>query len=323
MNTEPIVIKREQVTFAVDAQLSVPGANDKVGPIEHVGYSRFVLTIVDKKGEHVVYPTGNIPQSDIAGIYHRKNGIVQARTIYEMLAPTSGNGPSGGDVLIPFGTHKGKSVKELCVSDPEEAKKQLSFYESNLAKYPANQKIVDAFHRALSSPADASATAVPAFSFSLKPVTVYEAKMKFLRSRADDKGNVFVYSISMRYEPEMRYPYIVEISNGYAPISSTATGGFNIEASKMINKVTSSIRLTAAEFEETVDKLYSVSLSFDISMFPGQYRKAKKMAAADAKIDPVVYQKSEASFVPDSILKNEESFAMLDEDLQAALHSKN
>lgn len=337
MYTDPIVVKREQKTVAFNAMLSAPADTDKNGPMQWAGYSRFTVTIIDKTGENVAYPHANIPQSDMHGIYAKKNAIVNARTIHEMItlsnggsASSSGDSVSNLDPTIIFGKHKGKKVSEaVATMTQEEIKKQIAFYEDKIAKFPSNIEFVKAFSSYLDGneeTAEASSASMPMVpSLRFGATTLYEQKMKFLRSNTDDKGNVLVYSIAITYNPAMRYPYDLRIENGYAPIAETATGGFNVEASKIINKISATFKFGDAEFEEVVDKLYSNCRDFESMMFSTQYRKAKRIAAEEAKYTDEQISRSEKQYVPEPVLTQEDKLnnilQMLEEIQQVVLPS--
>lgn len=336
MYTDPIVVKREQKTAAFNAMLSAPSDTDKNGPMQWAGYSRFIVTIIDKTGETLTCPHANIPQSDIHGIYAKKNAIVNARTIHEMISLSNGSSASSSsdsanlDPTIIFGKHKGKKVSEAAATmTQEEIKKQIAFYEDKIPKFPSNIDFVKAYSLYLdgneetAETSSASMPMVPSLRFGA--TTLYEQKMKFLRSNTDDKGNVLVYSIAITYNPAMRYPYDLRIENGYAPIAETATGGFNVEASKIINKVSANFKFGDTEFEEVVDKLYSNCRDFESMMFATQYRKAKRITAEDAKYTDEQIARSERQYVPETVLAQEDKLnnilQMLEEIQQVVLPS--
>ena len=342
---EPIVIRREQKTLAFSANLAVPGESDKNTPLQHPGYSRFTVTIIDKTSGSTIFPHANIPQSDISVIWAKKNGVVSARTMYEMLgshnttaAPAaSGASSSTGaeDPVLGFGRYKGKTVSQAVAEmTAEECRNQAAFFKSNVDRYPRNQVFIDAFERAArekegdSSEEPAEKTSSPAatgFGSAMSGVTLYEQKHKFLRSTADEKGNVLVYSISIKYNPAMRYPYVVAIENGYAPITERESGAFNVKESEMVNKQSASIFLTADEAEAVIDRLYAVSQNFDAAMFAGQYRKAKALSATAANVSAASLAKAEDQYVSVETLKAEKDRAeilQMLEDLTQMLANK-
>lgn len=322
---EPIVIRRESKTLAFSANLAVPGESDKNAPLQHPGYSRFVATIIDKSTGNTIYPHANIPQSDISGIWNKKNAALSARTMYEMLGKnnsptTAGSSSNFGteDPILGFGKHKGKKVSQAAAEmTAEECRKQAEFFEANVDKYPRNRAFIDAFKKAadekegISHEEDPteSSERVESFGTSIAGVTLYEQKHKFLRSMADEKGNVLVYSISIKFNPAMRYPYTISIENGYAPITERETGAFNVKESEMVNKTNASMVLSADEAESIIDRLYAVSQNFDSMMFAGQYRKAKSLSAAAANVSSESLAKAETQYVSNEVLKAEKDRA--------------
>lgn len=320
-NLQCYSVKREEKVLGVDVYLATPDEESvrqgTANPIEDIGYSRFVMTLVDKTKGKTVYPFGNIPASEISYIKSIKDLALQQKILGAIApaAPTDGgqNRPAGTyTATFQFGRNRGKTVADV-LQDPagglQALQKEREFLLEKVSRFPNNQLLIDDIDRIAREvqsgtfqPQDKSA--VPASS-GARQITIYEQNYKFLNSRKDQEGRPLVYAIRMTFDQSMKYSWEVSIRNGYAPVHKTAKGGANIQASEIVGITQSSMKMTDVEFCSLIDKMYDCYRDFCTCTFRQQYALAKAMAdearsraarqSPDAgRIDPPPYNQQRA-----------------------------
>ena len=297
-NLQCYSVKREEKVLGVDVYLTTPNEDavrqGTANPIEDIGYSRFVMTLVDKTKGKTVYPFGNIPASEISYIKSIKDLALQQKVLGSLAQTPSTdighNRPAGAyTATFQFGRNRGKTVVDI-LQDPagglQALQKEREFLLEKVNQFPKNQLLIDDIDRITNEvkngtfrPQDVGKSA-PA-SPGTRQITIYEQNYKFLNSRKDQEGRPLVYAIKMTFDQSMKYSWEVSIRNGYAPVHKTAKGGANIQASEIVGITQSSMKMTDVEFCSLIDKMYDCYRDFCTCTFRQQYALAKAMADAD------------------------------------------
>ena len=284
-------VKREEKVLAVDVHLATPD-NDSVSrgaanPMEDIGYSRFVMTMIDKTSGKTIAPFGNIPAAEISYVKSVKDLALQQKILHP--APTAaqenGGNQGGFTSTFAFGKYRGKTVVDVLL-DPagglEALLKEREFLAQKAAQYPKNKAMLDEIdrlqaeiHRGNFDPAKHRGSAV---SRQGRQITIYEQNYKFLNSRRNAEGNPLVYAIRMTFNQDMNYSWEVTIQNGYAPVHVNAKGGTNIQASEIVDKVQSSMKMNDIEFCSMIDKMHDCYRDFSTCAFRQQYTLAQNRA---------------------------------------------
>lgn len=245
--TQCYAIKRPSKVLAVTAEFGALTERElrdgKHGAYQEPNYSRFTMTIIDKSGEKTVYPMCNIPTRDISFIKQMKDIALQTKVQAAMqgaslvatsqsIAPSACSGDtvneSGSNLTFLFGSAKGMTVQDTYddpAFGPNELVKYKQMLEKNIDKYAVNRKLVNEIDRVLGNANTAPEQTqqpqkpLPSISVKFKPLVIYQQDYKFLKTRRNDNGDMFVYSVKMEFNPQMKYPWGVTISNGFAPVS--------------------------------------------------------------------------------------------------------
>ena len=276
-------IKRNKIVCSVEAHLNHLSEKDAVaqkqGVMEYVGYSRFVLFLIDKSGSTIITPKANIPVADIFYIKEMKDIALAQKAAYDLggSKPAENTSASFSGQTIPFGPNRGKTIPELAAnSDSSELQRLREFLEKNAAAHAVNQKLIADIDKALALMEAGNTAALSATS--KKSITVYEQKMKYLSSTQDTEGRVFVYSIVFTCDLTKDMPWCVEVTNGYAPLEKNSIGLKTPKASAMVNKISSSMQMNSPEFCGLIDKMFYAARDYDNQLFMDQYTLAQKMA---------------------------------------------
>ena len=149
-------VKREEKVLAVDVHLATPD-NESVSrgaanPMEDIGYSRFVLTMIDKTSGKTIAPFGNIPAAEISYVKSVKDLALQQKILHPAAASAKENGEGRGNYTstFAFGRFRGKTVVDVLL-DPagglEALLKEREFLAQKAAQYPKNKAMLDEIDR--------------------------------------------------------------------------------------------------------------------------------------------------------------------------------
>ena len=276
-------VKRKSQVCSVEAHLSslTPEEADAqgMGVMEYVAYSRFVLCLIDKTGSVTITPKANIPVADIFYIKEMKDIALKQKSAFDMgmMEADEESEETFSGKTVPFGTSKGKTIPEVASEKGEEELQSLrGFLAKNATKHAINQTLINDIDLCLKLLKDGKADAITAAP--KRTITVYEQNLKYLSSNKDEDGRVFVYSIAMRCDLTKDMPWIVEVSNGYAPLELNAIGLKTPKASAMVGRSSSSMQMTSLEFCGLIDKMFYMARDYDTSVFTEQYLLAKELA---------------------------------------------
>lgn len=283
--TQIISLKRPEKVLAVDAALF---CQTEDSPLEiHNGFSRFVVSIVDKK--QGITPSANIPARDVSAIYEKSKAAVN-HLVEKALTPTLNAVDSENNeatspglaatekiFLKPF---SGKTPLEILTADAnnkaELERLRDQVLTPNASRYPKNKVQIDAINEAIQllENGNLNTTAQPVVATSEKPYPIYTTEYKY-KSAKNDKGYSLVYSINIIFDSSRDNPFTVNIQNCYAPVETLADGRKNIAMGRAEDFQKGFFSLTTEEFFELVSVMKNTKERFEEMNFPTQFELMK------------------------------------------------
>lgn len=303
--TQCYAIKRPSKVLAVTAELGFLHEDElkdgKHGAYQEPNYSRFTMTIIDKSGEKTVYPMCNIPTRDLSFIKQMKDIALQTKVQAAMqgmslvasaqnnvsaISNSNETDDSGSNLTFLFGSAKGMTVQDTYddpAFGPNELVKYKQMLEKNMDKYAVNCKLVNEIDRVLGNTNTAPVQTqqpqkpLPGISVKLKPLVIYQQDYKFLKTRKNDNGDTFVYSVKMEFNPQMKYPWSVTISNGFAPVLIDNDGRAQVNAKGITDQTKASMVLADMEFSCMIDKMYDIYRDYSCQHIRNQINLVRKL----------------------------------------------
>ena len=284
-------VKRETKVLGVDVYLTSPDLeavrNGKANPIEDIGYSRFVMTLVDKSGDVTIFPFGNIPACEISYIKSMKDIALQQKVLQPPGAELPDRDTAEGySATFQFGRNAGKTVVDV-LCDPQlgisALLREKEFLRTKVDRFPRNQLMIDEICRLEKELTEGTfdPKAVQARPLGGNLIVLYEQNFKYLNSKKDVKGHPLVYAIKMTFNPLRRYSWEVTIKNGFAPVQTKPNGGTSVVGTEISNVTQSSLRMMDVEFCSMIDKMYDCYRDFSTCSFRRQYELAKELVRED------------------------------------------
>ena len=137
---------------------------------------------------------------------------------------------------------------------------QGKFLAANVAKYPANQKLIDAIKDAIHLQHDGLLSNKEADSSSSgTEIVIYDNPMKPLRSQQLDNGDCLVYGIRIVCDLTRKLPFSITVNNSYAPIKVTEKGTLSPQMSKAHDKVSVSMKFSEKDWFAVVDQVLALN----------------------------------------------------------------
>lgn len=173
-----------------------------------------------------------------------------------------------------LGEFKGLSPAEVLLKDAANKNKlqsQIEFLNQNIDKYPRNKIQIDAISEAIKLSDEGKLQSEAENSSSMqssgtRTFSIYEEDVKIPNiEKLDEDGNTFVYSCSIKCNPEMTQPITVEVMNCYAPpIPGEKTKAKLSAASK---KTVLSFVLTEKEWNSMVSEMVDTEKTFKMTNY--------------------------------------------------------
>lgn len=267
---------------------------DPVPPLETPGYSKFKMTILDSGN----FVHCNIPEKDVRKIYNKSRDARETDMIAEIVkramkysdAPaekaakptdTSVNTSSPAFTeKVSMGTLKGLTpVQVVLEKGVEQAKSQMDFYNKNLAKYPANKKIIDAFSEAITlfetgKLNKKSAETAEQETKSANPVPdesiIYQTEFKYLTSDSISDGGkvkVFVYKLDVVKDRTMNLTHRITIQNAYAPLMKTSVGTVVPDMKNSVQMKKCSMLLSEDEWFDIIETMTDEVRNYNLNSY--------------------------------------------------------
>lgn len=264
-----VSVKRPKKVLGADARLSVPVENNS--PLElHSGFSRFVLTIVDKDADAT--PTANIPADEISYIMEMTRMALDYMSRPKKVVASGNESTSPAYTQKLFSnTYKGMTPAEVLLKDPSQEGgliKTRDWLQSNVTKYPANQSQIDAINDAVKLLKEGKLKAEDSMPKPPSVIEIYKTDYKF-KTKKNEKGYHLIYGIEIFCDTSKNYPFVVNIMNCYAPVETSPTGQKSVKMNQAENTVRSSLSMDKQEWFNFIEKLNRVRNMFEQSHFTG------------------------------------------------------
>ena len=279
-------IKRKDKTLGVDYFCCAPTSDDNVPPLElHSGYSRFKFTIVDKSGEQTVTPMANIPCRDIDCIKLKTDLAMQAyflggsTTAIGEERSSFGNSPAFTYTLADK-KYRGKTPAAVLIENPQEKDnllKSKQWLQENIGKYPGNKDQIAAIDDAVKLLEIGELQAAPTTAIPASAKTIYKTEYKHF-TQTNEQGHSLVYYINITFDPSMKYPFICEISNCFAPIEKLPSGQHRPVMEKATHKTKSTLAMSDTEWVGLITHLYNIKQYFELTNFKSLLNEAQSLS---------------------------------------------
>lgn len=274
-------IKRQTKVMSVEAHLFSP-TKESAPPLElHSGFSRFLVTIIDKSTSTTYTPRANIPALDIPAILEKTKFAMQDYFLGPVPSDSNNDFHSSAAFTqkLLAGVHKGKTPAEVLLANPEERDNLLKtkqWLEANLSKFAGNKAQIDAIQEAvtlLDIGELSEGTPVPSNTSSK---IIYKRDYKHFSER-DERGNYLIYSISITYDRSKNYPFTCEISNCFAPIEIGPTGTHHPNMKMASHPSKSSLAMSDEEWFSLITHLSNIKNHFEEMKFSDLFTKAEAL----------------------------------------------
>ena len=306
-----------RTVLALESHLYTPSEADcKSGtytPLQEPQYSRFRLTIIEKKEHSTIAPFANIPANVVDEIIGNYKEAVSVRTHIKYIVPTTISLLESryGQVLtmlesflkdkvpnnlsnvsepytcqFPFGSWRGKTIPEAIGQAPsaesiKALQSQRDFLGQNLSKYPANGSLLKEIDRALKEIREGAFQKEGVQTTPSSPcIVIYDAQKNYLKSRIDSENRVFCYGITILCDTKKDMPWEISVYNGYCPMEIEPKTGKELPRfSSMSNRIQATFHMSDAEAAYFFGWMERNRAEFINLHYPAQLKKAIDMQA--------------------------------------------
>ena len=279
--------KRKNKVLAIDCHLDRPAEDDP--PLQmHAGWSRYGMSIIDKSKESTVVATANIPYSEAIVVAHKMLVVCDDFLIGRDKTTSKANEQSDGAenesaaayaVTFKAGSLKGKTPGEVIQGENgiKTIESQIAFLQANLAKFPDNQKVIDACNAAISAFKAGTLGSVQERPRNETLKWVHRTPIKFLEKRKNTDGKCFIYAYTITCDYEKTdYPWQIGIVNGFADITRKEDGSVNI-SSKVSDRLETSVNLSNDEVIYLAKRMEMTINEFEMVNFRPLYNEVNEM----------------------------------------------
>lgn len=253
---------RKSKTFAVDAKFT-KDLSEKPLQVFDDTFSRYVLTIISD-GDAI---TCNVPVDMIAYMEAATNHAFN-RHMDGTNKSAAGSSPAFTERFVT-GNLKGKTPADVLTENGENGKKMLNdqykWLQSNLEKFPANKKLMDAIVDA--SKIDISTLQNEATSSA--PIDILEIGTRPLIRKTRDDGMCFCYEGKITWTPGNKYPVSITIKNYYAPVvkNEDKTLNVNLKGKDRNTEKVYDFNMSAQEWMHTMAQIKMTHDAFVMTNF--------------------------------------------------------
>ncbi len=279
--------KRKNKVLAIDCHLDRQAEDDP--PLQmHAGWSRYGMSIIDKSKESTIVATANIPYSEAIVVAHKMLVVCDDFLIGRDKTASKANEQYDGAenesaaayaVTFKAGSLKGKTPGEVIQSENglKTIESQIAFLQANLAKFPDNQKVIDACNTAISAFKAGTLEAAQDNPRNGTLKWVHRTPIKFLEKRKNKDGKCFIYAYTITCDYEKTdYPWQIGIVNGYADITRKEDGSVNI-SSKVSDRLETSVNLSNDEGIYLAKRMEMTISEFEMVNFRPLYNEVNEM----------------------------------------------
>lgn len=295
-------VMRKTKTLGVDAHLLLPIKTENKSPLEiHSNISRVVFTIIDNTGKETIFPSGNIPATEVGYVYKLTKTAMDIKRQREFLPwiksvsdekpkqiSKADNNSLAYEVKLADRTFRNKTPAEVLIADPNNKDKLLSIRDwlvKNQNKYPANKRQINAIDSAIELlnagqlANDDDVAVLPTKNL----IPIYDSGIKFRRKVDKKTEKNQIYQIKINYDIDKDYPIYIEIMNGFAPVTDTQSGGKNIRMTEAEKITKSFMLLTESEWFELILQAVKTVSNFETINFKKQFELSEEASFKDYK----------------------------------------
>lgn len=270
-------------TLSVTADFS--WQDDK--PMMMTNLSRVVFSIIDHPaGGGTKVLISNIPAAEIPGLYDFYREVMIRESIKPLVSkpkemPTKPENRAICDKLkgrFTMGRNKGKMFYEVNI---EELVGYRDFLQKGADEYPNNKKIINDINEILNYPDRdkclnfmRKVEAAPSIE---DEVVIYECVLKPRRSQKKENGKTMCYTLKITYNPQMRYPWGIEVRNLYCTVEVKANGQINTHPQDAEDDYRSGFRLSDADGRRLINTMMMTLDNFRTVTYKKQYEISRKM----------------------------------------------
>lgn len=265
-------------------------AQNKEGdfPFRESNLSRLDMSLITKTGDKIDVLVWNIPAREINEL-KLKSDIAVEKLMTSGLVTGSNNGNSEGFSSSPAFTvplmltaFKGQTPGNVLAVDPakkDDLLKGKKWLEDNLAKYPNNQKQIDAINEAVNllEIGELNADSAVTKPLSNGVLTIYKREFKY-KNKKDQNGNHLVYTIEITCDPSKNMPFEVNVMNCFAPVVTSGSGQTIVKTAEAVNTKRAGISMTDSEWVGLVGQAYDLYQNFKTINAATAFKKAAENA---------------------------------------------
>lgn len=271
---------RQGKAVSCSEDLNCPSESDtRNAPLEmHSGYSVFRIAIAKSDGSL----TANIPARDVPYIleeYRFQRDLLRKREMQEGTQSGRCKEPAYS-VAIPDRNCGNRPAAEVLQQPNGEQllNNARKYLESNLSKYPKNQRVIDAIDQTIALKNSGKLLKVSQMRFP----PVYHRDFKPKKNHKNQLGYSLIYFIDISAHPGEESPWIITVSNCYSPLKED--GIPNME--KAVDYKKYSFQITQEEMDLLIYRMKATMELFERSMFVSQYKTAQKYKWTADNLNP-------------------------------------
>lgn len=254
-----------KVTLSLEDNLCVKDGKKEDSLLSiHAAFSRFTINILENQEGLKTAVKANIPVESVPYITTKiKNAVRIAdemRMRGEAPAVTNSSGNTTENAAEPkifsIAEFKGMTPSEVLRKNPankEKLEKHIPILKENAAKYPANNKLIEAIESAIANMGKEGQNTAETAPVRAGILDCYTSEKKYFREQKD--GFNRCYQIRIEYNFSMNIPFCITISNFWAKLQSKEGGQTVILLSTMKDAVTKSYRLNEEMMLDFCSKL--------------------------------------------------------------------
>ena len=302
---EIAVLMRKDSTCSVEAYLDL-GKNIEKPLFIHEPWSRFKLTLIDKKGESKKVLKGNIPVNDVEYIQTMIKTHLTLKTIFLQACKITNMFEAPKKVLTRLGLisdetqnalpkcytlrfksgngTKGRTPAELALESDDTKKlliAQRDFLIKHLQQYPDNREMIDAINEAITLYKEKKLDAKLVKSTNTSETKffefpIYHKDFKYV-SETDESGRNFSYSISLYCDYTRENSWRWVLKNCFATVTTRPDGTKSIDIGNAVNKKMTDFYMTDEEMVYCINRIAKTLQYFEHYVFGYQYSKVQNL----------------------------------------------
>ncbi len=289
-------VKGESKAFSVEAHFT-RRTDDKPIQIFDDNFSRFRMQILIGKSSAYC----NIPVDELAGIVKKTDFAMNKFMDSKYSQAPAEEGSSASPAFtarFASGTLKGKTPAEVLAENGTKGKdilnKQYSWLKENLAKYPNNQKLMDAIVAASKLTEEELKKNVSVSPVS-RPVSIIDIDCRPLVRKKREDGKCFCYEAYVTWDITKNYPVNVKIVNYYAPVLTRENGALNVQIAEKdkSSEIVNEFNMTAECWLNIVEEMQIKKSGFEYIYLKSAIELAQSAAAKEIE-DAKKREKEEA-----------------------------